>query len=219
MVRRSRSYVTGRPRNRQGLLRSHGQTGPRGCREAILTRESSERNHPPLPEAKRWNRSWGLSAGFAASASRASRAGAFTPDLSWASAAMRERLASEATCTRTLRRAPSHPRSGRLDSHGLFVHSIRHQRIVNVSWWIDRRQRQRRQRETWMSKTRARSGKPAAGANCGGNNQRRRITTYAARLTEAARLAGKEIFVGSVAVYECQSCGHLMPTPKRTSQG
>ena len=62
-----------------------------------------------------------------------------------------------------------------------------------------------------MSKIRARSGKPAACANCGGNNQRRRITTYPVRLTEPARLAGKEIFVGSVAVYECQSCGHLCP--------
>ena len=64
-----------------------------------------------------------------------------------------------------------------------------------------------------MSKIRASSGKPAACANCGGNNQRKRITTYPVRLTEPARLAGKEIFVGSVAVYECQSCGHLMPTP------
>jgi len=64
-----------------------------------------------------------------------------------------------------------------------------------------------------MSKTRARSGKPRTCANCGGNNQRRRITTYPVRLTEPAKLAGKEILVGSVAVYECQSCGHHMPMP------
>ena len=64
-----------------------------------------------------------------------------------------------------------------------------------------------------MSKTKARSGKPAACANCAGNDLQRRITTYPVRLTGPGSLAGKEIHVGRVALYECQSCGHLMPTP------
>ena len=42
------------------------------------------------------------------------------------------------------------------------------------------------------------------------------MTTYPARLTDPVPLAGKEIHVHRVALYECQSCGHLMPT--RTGQ-
>ena len=62
-----------------------------------------------------------------------------------------------------------------------------------------------------MSKTKAR--RPATCAQCAGNDLQRRITTYPVRLTGPGSLAGKEIRVGRVALYACQSCGHLMPTP------
>lgn len=39
----------------------------------------------------------------------------------------------------------------------------------------------------------------------------RRITTYPVRLT--GPLEEKQIHVGRVALHECRSCGHLMPTP------
>lgn len=52
---------------------------------------------------------------------------------------------------------------------------------------------------------------------CGGPALVRRITTYPVRLTEPAPVAGKEIHVHRVALDECQSCGHLMPT--RAGQG
>ena len=39
----------------------------------------------------------------------------------------------------------------------------------------------------------------------------RRITTYPVQL--AGPLEGKEVHVGRVALYECITCGHLMPTP------
>lgn len=41
----------------------------------------------------------------------------------------------------------------------------------------------------------------------------RRITAYPVRLTGPGKLAGKETQVQRVALYECQTCGHLMPTP------
>ena len=75
------------------------------------------------------------------------------------------------------------------------------------------RQRQLRCRELSMSKTTARPGKPRTCANCGGNNLRRRTTTYPVRLAKPSRLAGREILVRGVALYECQSCGHQLPTP------
>ena len=53
--------------------------------------------------------------------------------------------------------------------------------------------------------------KPAACSYCAGIDLVRRITTYPVRL--AGPLEGKEIHVGRVALYECLSCGHLMPTP------
>jgi len=54
--------------------------------------------------------------------------------------------------------------------------------------------------------------KPATCAQCGGSTLKRRIGTYPVRLTEPPSLAGKEIHVHRVALHECQSCGHLMPT-------
>ena len=55
------------------------------------------------------------------------------------------------------------------------------------------------------------SGKPTACAACKGPDPVRRITTYPVLLT--GRFAGKRINVGRVALYECLTCGHLMPTP------
>jgi len=57
----------------------------------------------------------------------------------------------------------------------------------------------------------SKSSKPAACAQCGGTDLVRRITTYPVRLT--GPLEGKQILVGRVALHQCQSCGHLMPTP------
>lgn len=64
-----------------------------------------------------------------------------------------------------------------------------------------------------MSQAKAGAGKPSACAKCAGNDLQRRITTYPVRLTEPRNLADKEIQVGRVALYECLSCGYLMPTP------
>jgi len=55
------------------------------------------------------------------------------------------------------------------------------------------------------------SSKPTACAACHGTDLVRRIATYPVLLT--GQLAGKRINVGRVALYECQTCGHLMPTP------
>ncbi len=55
------------------------------------------------------------------------------------------------------------------------------------------------------------SSKPAACAVCASTDLVRRISTYPVRLT--GPLEGKEIHVGRVALHECQTCGHLMPTP------
>jgi hypothetical protein len=57
----------------------------------------------------------------------------------------------------------------------------------------------------------AKSTKPVACAACQGTDLIRRITTYPVRLT--GPLEGKQIHVGRVALHECQTCGHLMPTP------
>jgi hypothetical protein len=55
--------------------------------------------------------------------------------------------------------------------------------------------------------------RPDACAECGANDLERRIMTYPVRLTGPGKLVGKEIHVGRVALYECLSCGNLMPTP------
>ena len=56
----------------------------------------------------------------------------------------------------------------------------------------------------------AKSSKPAACEACQSTDLVRRIATYAVRLT--GPLEGKQIHVGRVALHECQTCGHLMPT-------
>ncbi len=58
---------------------------------------------------------------------------------------------------------------------------------------------------------RARSSKPAACEVCAGTELVKRITTCPVRLT--GPLEGKQINVVRVALHECQTCGHLMPTP------
>jgi hypothetical protein len=63
-----------------------------------------------------------------------------------------------------------------------------------------------------MSMRKTKTSKPAACSGCAGAVLTRRITTYPVRLTGPGNLAGKEIHVGRVALYQCESCGHLMPT-------
>ena len=55
------------------------------------------------------------------------------------------------------------------------------------------------------------SSKPSSCELCAGTQLVRRITTYPVRLTGS--LKGKQVNVGHVALHECQTCGHLMPTP------
>jgi hypothetical protein len=57
----------------------------------------------------------------------------------------------------------------------------------------------------------ARSSKPTVCPLCQGTDLVRRITTYPVHLT--GPLEGKQIHVGRVALQECRTCGHLMPTP------
>jgi hypothetical protein len=57
-----------------------------------------------------------------------------------------------------------------------------------------------------------RRSKSPACTRCGGTLLRRRIATYPVHLTEPPALVGKEIHVHRVALRECPSCGHLMPT-------
>ena len=63
-----------------------------------------------------------------------------------------------------------------------------------------------------MGRTTAKAKTPSC-TNCAGTALVRRITTYPVRLTGPAPLIGKEIHVHRVALHECRSCGHLMPTP------
>jgi hypothetical protein len=55
------------------------------------------------------------------------------------------------------------------------------------------------------------SSKPTVCAACQGTDLVRRIATYPVLLT--GQLEGKRINVGRVALYQCQTCGHLIPTP------
>ena len=59
--------------------------------------------------------------------------------------------------------------------------------------------------------TQRKTSKPASCQCCAGTDLVRRITTYPVQL--AGPLQGKQVNVGRVALYECQVCGHLMPTP------
>jgi hypothetical protein len=55
------------------------------------------------------------------------------------------------------------------------------------------------------------TSKPAACEICAGTDLVRRIATYPVKLTGS--LEGKQIHVGRVALHQCLTCGHLMPTP------
>lgn len=55
-----------------------------------------------------------------------------------------------------------------------------------------------------------RTSKPSVCSYCASNSLVRRIATYPVHL--AGPLEGKQVHVGRVALYECQNCGHLMPT-------
>ena len=66
-------------------------------------------------------------------------------------------------------------------------------------------------RKVLLMPSKPKSSKPTACEACQGAELVRRITTYPVCLT--GQLKGKQIHVGRVALYECQSCGHLMPTP------
>ena len=54
--------------------------------------------------------------------------------------------------------------------------------------------------------------KPDLCEKCAGSSLTRKVTTYPVRLTGPGNLAGKQIHVNRVALYECDRCGHLMPT-------
>jgi len=56
-----------------------------------------------------------------------------------------------------------------------------------------------------------RSRKPINCQVCASTDLVRKITTYPVVLSGS--LAGKQINVGRVALHECLTCGHLMPTP------
>lgn len=53
---------------------------------------------------------------------------------------------------------------------------------------------------------------PARCPVCAGTALVRQITTYPVVLTGPAPLGGKQIHVQRVALHQCPSCGHLMPT-------
>jgi hypothetical protein len=61
------------------------------------------------------------------------------------------------------------------------------------------------------------SSKPTACEVCQGTDLVRRITTYPVYLT--GPLEGKQIQVGRVALHECRTCGHLMPTSAGHAKG
>jgi hypothetical protein len=65
--------------------------------------------------------------------------------------------------------------------------------------------------EEFVMSRKAGSSKPTVCQKCHGADLIRRITTYPVHL--AGPLEGKQIHVGRVALYECQTCGHLMRTP------
>jgi ribosomal protein L37AE/L43A len=63
-----------------------------------------------------------------------------------------------------------------------------------------------------MPRTAATSTTPDRCPLCAGTALVRRITTYPVELTGPAPLRGKQIHVNRVALHQCESCGHLMPT-------
>ncbi|HXO31989.1 MAG TPA: hypothetical protein VN901_06565 [Candidatus Acidoferrales bacterium] len=62
-----------------------------------------------------------------------------------------------------------------------------------------------------MPSAKKKSNKPTSCPECGGVDLVRKITTYPVLLS--VPLQGKQVHVGRVALHECLTCGHLMPTP------
>ena len=62
-----------------------------------------------------------------------------------------------------------------------------------------------------MPSSKKKVSKPTTCSACGGADLVRKITTYPVLLS--GPLQGKQIHVGRVALHECLTCGHLMPTP------
>jgi hypothetical protein len=62
-----------------------------------------------------------------------------------------------------------------------------------------------------MPSAKKKSSKPTTCPKCGGVDLVRKITTYPVLLS--GPLEGKQVHVGRVALHECLTCGHLMPTP------
>jgi hypothetical protein len=62
-----------------------------------------------------------------------------------------------------------------------------------------------------MPSAKKKSSKPTTCPACAGVDLVRKITTYPVLLT--GPLEGKQVHVGRVALHECLTCGHLMPTP------
>ena len=65
--------------------------------------------------------------------------------------------------------------------------------------------------EVFVSTKRTSSNKPSTCGYGTGTDLVLRITAYPVQL--AGLLEGKQVHVARVALYECQTCGHLMPTP------
>src|SRR5260370_25918951 len=65
--------------------------------------------------------------------------------------------------------------------------------------------------EQIMPSAKKKSSKPTLCPACGGVDLIRKITTYPVLLS--GPLEGKQVHVGRVALHECLTCGHLMPTP------
>ena len=66
---------------------------------------------------------------------------------------------------------------------------------------------------TSMRTTKATTSKPVACERCAGTELVRRISTYPVVIPVPGEQKAKEVHVNRVALYQCQSCGHLMPTP------
>jgi hypothetical protein len=84
---------------------------------------------------------------------------------------------------------------------------------IALRWsrWIPPRDRKPPNQEWLMPSSKKKSIKPTTCPACGGVDLVRKITTYPVLLS--GPLEGKQIHVGRVAVHECLTCGHLMPTP------
>ena len=63
-----------------------------------------------------------------------------------------------------------------------------------------------------MAEPKVKSIKPVACSSCACADLVRKITTYPVWLEASPAMSAKQVSVGRVALYECQSCGNQMPT-------